>query len=735
MHIIKKCNILIVVLFFISGIVAAKDKIYPVENTASIAIVPAAESSFNLQITLNIQDNFTNWDLGFFMLKVFLDPVKTPFTAQVCKQNLCQPLVLDVANLLPAQTQADYLKPELSSGHITLFKPAQQFPLENNNTYVISINDLKIIPKNITAMPQMLFLLTNNHKNIVSLKVTAYTGYDNAKLQTLEQKRNRDNWYLLKNPAVIDSIVVPYPHKTIFTSGVVKADAKQNIYYCTQNELIPFCSAINNQAEGYVLELDPNGIVIYANTIAGSFYAHQTLSQLSNYYGTNIPGQTIIDYPRFKYRGIMLDTARHFFDVSQIKQLLDVMAAHKLNVLHLHLADDEAWRIQLANYPKLTAVGSNRVFNGIIGPSNLVDGNYDISNVSKIEYAKANTLYHGYYTKADIRELIAYANARQITIIPEIELPGHAKILKKSMPEIFLDVNDKSRYLSIQGYNDSVLPICKYGVDNKFTTTLNDIIKDITRMFAGQGTLNYIKNEISLSGDEVPANAFTDYVLCNNNLYQGLKGEEIVHEFFYQLANNLPDYKLSGYQQLVQADNGQIYKNAPNPNVIGHLWQWLPTNHKPVSGFEMSSDLSKSGYTTVLAFGNLSYFDMRYSAKWEEPGLYWAANQTDTFSALITALTLEHIADIKNIIGIEGALWSELIPGSEHLFYMAVPKMSGLADAAWSDKNDISWRSLAVRLGCGKSGFLAYLNKQYGIRYRGYPDGIRLEVPNGKLCN
>jgi len=733
MMINKRYLFVLIIFFFLSNLAIAKNKIYLASNTASVAIVPTAESSFNLQITLKLQDNFTNWDLGFFMLKVFLNQNKSPFTAQVCGQGACVPLILDTISLAPANNITDYLKPELSSGHITLFKPIRPFTLEDGYSYVVSINGLKGIPKNITAMPQSLFLSANNHESIIPLKVTEYTGHDNIKDTSPE--RNKNNWYLLTSPSIIDSIVVPYPQKTAFTPGETKVSASQNIHYCKQTESIAQCSAINNQPEGYVLQIATSGIMIYTNTASGIFYAKQTLAQLTNYYKNAIPNQIVTDYPRFKYRGFMLDTARHFFSVSDIKQLLDVMAAHKLNVLHLHLADDEAWRIQLPHYPQLTTIGSKRVFKGVLGPSNLIDDAYEITNLSKIPYAKADTLYEGDYTIADIRELVAYANARQITIIPEIEMPGHTKALKKSMPEIFFDMNDRSRYLSVQGYNDSVLPICKYGSDSKFTSTLNGIIADIATLFAGQTTINYTKNEISLSGDEVPKEVFTNYAACNTGVYKGLIGESISHQFFKQLSNNLPGYKLSGYQQLVQSDDGIIGTNALDPKATAHIWEWQPTNYQPVSGLEMSANLSRAGYPTILDFANLSYFDMRYNSKWDEPGLYWATNAGDTFAALITGLSTDHIADTSNILGIEGALWSELVPSNDHLFYMILPKMSGLADAAWSDKKDISWRSLAVRLGCGKTGFLAYLNKQYNVRYRGYPNGIKLEVPDKKLCN
>ncbi|MCC2625899.1 MAG: hypothetical protein K0R14_1772 [Burkholderiales bacterium] len=725
-------NISILFIFlFITNLSFAKNKIYLANNTAAVAIISTAESSYNLKITLTMQDDFTNWDIGFFMLKVFLDPVKTPFSAQICKQKFCAPLKVDTISDKPAKSITDYLKPELSFGHITLFKPTKLFKLEDGNTYVISIDGLKNIPKNITAMPQNLFLSVNDNESIIPIKVTGYSGYDN---KDGSQKHNQDNWYAFDNPSTIDSIVIPYPQKTVFMPGTTKSTAAQSVHYCKPTDGLTQCTAINNQLEGYVLQIDTTGITIYTNTIAGVFYARQTLAQLTYYYKNIIPNQTITDYPHFKYRGFMLDTVRHFFSVNDVKKILDVMAAHKLNVLHFHVGDDEGWRIQLPHYPLLTKIGSERIFKGKIGPSNLVDETYDITNFSRQLYTKADMLYKGYYTIADTRDLVAYANSRQITIIPEIEMPGHAKALKKSMPEVFFDANDQSRYFSVQGYNDSVLPICKYGSDNKFTTAINGVITDIAALFAFQSTLNYVKNEVSLSGDEVPSGVYTDYTACNSGVYKGLSGEAISHEFFKQLSNNLPEYRLSGYQQLVQSEDGIIDTNAIDPRSTGHIWQWLTTTNLPVSGFEMSGNLSRAGYPTILNFADLSYLDMRYSAKWDEPGLYWATNQGDTFSALIAGLSPDHIFNTDNILGIEGALWSELVPSGEHLFYMITPKMAGLADAAWSDKTNLNWRSLATRLGCGKTGFLAYLNKQYNIRYRGYPNGIKLEVPANKLC-
>lgn len=319
MHICKHYIGIFITLFFLTNLSFAKNKIYIADNTAAVAIIPTAESSYNLQFTLKPQDNFTNWDIGFFMLKVFLDPAKTQFTAQICKQKFCVPLALDTISDNPAKSITDYLKPELSFGHVTLFKPTKPFKLEDGNTYIISINGLKNIPKNITAMPQGFFLSANNHQNIIPLTVTGYTGYNN---KDGSQERNQNNWDVFENPPTIDSVVVPYPQKTVFTSGTTKAITNKKIHYCTQVDGATECRAITNQVEGYVLQIAATGITIYTNTPAGVFYAGQTLAQLASY-PVDVLSQRIAKLPT------------HAADVACIKSREDYINTQKLGFISL----------------------------------------------------------------------------------------------------------------------------------------------------------------------------------------------------------------------------------------------------------------------------------------------------------------------------------------------------------------------------------------------------------------
>lgn len=216
----------------------------------------------------------------------------------------------------------------------------------------------------------------------------------------------------------------------------------------------------------------------------------------------HLPGLTIIDYPRFKYRGVLLDVARHFYSTKTIKKLIDVMAAQKLNTLHIHFADDEGWRLDLSGSSFLKNGSARGMAKGSdLTPAMMPQANLDITNYNdfshsstliKSKYAQAQTLYQGIYRETQIKQLIKYANEKKITIIPEIDLPGHARALIYSKPKVFINKRDKSKYISEQGYSDDVIPVCLYAGSNResksFTRTINKIIRSIAKLFNKQTT-------------------------------------------------------------------------------------------------------------------------------------------------------------------------------------------------------------------------------------------------------
>jgi len=500
--------------------------------------------------------------------------------------------------------------------------------------------------------------------------------------------------------------------------------------------------AINNNPEGYRITITSDNILIEAMTNAGVSYAFQTLRQLWYQNKQHLPSMSIIDYPRFKYRGILLDVARHYFGIGEIKQMIDVMAAQKLNTLHLHLSDDEAFRLVMPSFPDAGTIASSRGLGQKVGATMLVQNNLDTTNRSQPEYPLANTVYKGSYSPDDIKELIAYANQNQITVIPEIDIPGHARALIKSLPELMIDSNDNSQYMSVQGYTDDVLPVCLYNSDisigAEFTQTINTVINDIARQFSGQTTIYANNNEISVGGDEVSKNAWSNDTSCRNE-WSGLSALAKSHLFFQRLANSNNELLLSGWQQLVQNDDGTLAKEAVAAGQTGHIWVWNTSNN----GIKDTIILANKNYPTVLAYADKTYFDLAYTSSMYEHGFTWAG-VTDSHTVLSSAVAAAHAAsqtkNSQNIIGLEGALWSENLASSDHLFYMALPKMPALAEAAWSPVNTtaktqkLNWQSLAIRLGCGKDGFLAYLNNLYQVNYRGYPNGIAKEVP-ANICS
>lgn len=522
------------------------------------------------------------------------------------------------------------------------------------------------------------------------------------------------------------------------------------------------------QGEAYELTVKDQHIVIKAADRAGAYYGIQTLEQLwhnaqSN--GGDIKALKIKDKPRFEYRGVLLDVARHYFSIHDMKRLIDAMAAQKLNTLHLHLADDEGFRLDL---PALKGKQSQRAstrgyYPGSSMPAskytqaNLDKTNYknfdkDNNNPLEPKYTQADDRYQGKYTKKEIRNLVHYANEHQVTIIPEIDLPGHAKALVESNRGIFVNPKDNSDYISTQGYYQDTMPVCLYNNQQgkQFRQKINAIIQQTGKWFSGQPGMP--NQEVSVGGDEVAGAAWTNDKTCDNNAPWNKKpfkdsdtgALNKSQQFFKMLHQGVNDnddgidINLSGWSQSVQMDSGNIGQFAMPPEATRHIWVWNVRH----PGIHNSVKLANNGYPVVVALANDTYFDLSYTAKAWEPGFHWAGHYINTHSALRSALDATTILNkvdkgkTDNILGLEGTLWSENIMNFRHLGYMALPKMTGLAEAAWSPEsktvrteNDrINWSSLAYRLGLDNNqGFLGWLNHLSGIKYRGYPNGISEE--------
>lgn len=385
-------------------------------------------------------------------------------------------------------------------------------------------------------------------------------------------------------------------------------------------------------SEGYFMQLKSNAIYISAADSAGLFYAHQTLKQLPEV----IQCMEIVDFPDLHHRALMLDIARNYYAVDSICRVLDVMAQYKLNVLHLHLSDDEAWRLEIPGLPQLTDIGSKRGYT--VDESEcllpMYCGGWD---------PNAPTTANGYITRKKYIELLRYAGARHIRVIPEIDMPGHMRACKKAMGNLLTDSTFDARvYKSAQNYTDNVIDVTKpYAVE-----FIDHVVTEIVKMYKEAGHPLTIFN---IGGDEVPKGALTkeehqafiDAVLEILNRYnlQPMGWEEITH--------------------FCPAESKAI------------CYSWLNSDTKPL-------EMAKAGYPVVLANANRLYFDFAYCNHHEEKGLNWGG-YTDEYRSFDW-----EPAQHENIIGMSAQLWSEVIRSFSQVEWQLYPKIFGLVERSWS---------------------------------------------------
>ncbi|MBA3535512.1 MAG: beta-N-acetylhexosaminidase [Tatlockia sp.] len=442
--------------------------------------------------------------------------------------------------------------------------------------------------------------------------------------------------------------------------------------------------------EGYIVEIKRSSITIRALSAKGFFYGIQTLRQLmpANIYSPKaqlsywqIPCLYIFDYPRFEYRGLMLDVARNFRSVSEIKRLLDLMAIHKLNYFHWHLTDDEGWRIEIKKYPQLTNIGAWRGY-----PAKLNDG-----MALMPAYGSGPEISGGFYTQQEIRDVVSYAAERQITIIPEIDLPGHARALIVSLKQL-RDPNDFSQYISVQGYHDNILSLC----NRETLVIIADILTEVATLFPGK--------YIHVGGDEVPKGAWQKSCMAGKYDPKDPRFSELVQNEFMQKIQTIIQAKgklMAGWEE-VAGENSSLA--AP---LRTYIW-----NASKIDQIYKNSE--NKGYEVIMSPAESLYLDLAYNADPKEPGHYWAG-YVDTFSVYsFTPIDRLRGHSEKLIKGVQGQLWSEVINTSLRLDYFAFPKMSALAELGWSLPTRRNWQNFIDRMQVKHLQRLDY----YGVKYR-----------------
>jgi hexosaminidase len=437
--------------------------------------------------------------------------------------------------------------------------------------------------------------------------------------------------------------------------------------------------ASDDKAGSYSLKTTKSKISLSSRHSNGLFYSIQTLIQLLPIEKNkilSIPEVEIYDYPRFAYRGMHLDVARHFSSVAVVKKYIDLLALHKLNTFHWHLTDDQGWRIEIKNYPKLTEVGSKR--NGTIIDRYPGTGN-------------DNTPHGGFYTQEQIKEVVKYAADRYITVIPEIEMPGHASAAIAAYPQLSCFPDEKTVIPDNMISKTSILRQAQGGkklvqetwgvfedvfCPSEYTFNfLQDVLDEVMALFPAQ--------YIHIGGDECPKEAWKRSAFCQQLIKEkGLKDEHGLQSYFIQRMEkylNSKGRKIIGWDEILE---GGL---APNATVMS--WR----------GEQGGIDAAKQKHNVIMTPGNPVYFDHTQSMNEDSVtiGGYNPIEKVYAYEPIPKELNEE---EAKYVLGAQANLWTEYIKNQSKLEYMLLPRLAALSEALWSSKEKKSWDDFEKRL-------------------------------------
>lgn len=432
----------------------------------------------------------------------------------------------------------------------------------------------------------------------------------------------------------------------------------------------------SEKSEGYTLSVTNRNIVLKSPSAAGLFRGVQTIRQLlppeveaegglAGEAAATVPACYIADAPRFSYRGMHLDVSRHFFTVEEVKRYLDVMALHKFNVFHWHLTDDQGWRIEIKKYPELTTVGSQRS-ETLVGHGGRPPFTFD------------GTPHGGYYTHEQVKEIVKYASDRFITVIPEIEMPGHAVAALASYP--WLSCTGKR--LDVQtrwGVFDDVF--CA-GKDTVFAF-LEDVLDEVTGLFPSE--------YIHIGGDECPKVRWETCPACQKRIRdEGLEDEhELQSWFITRMENYLSTLgrKIIGWDEILE---GGL---APGATVMS----W-----RGISGGIQAARMNHDVIMTPTTHMYLDYYQTEPAGEPLAIGGYLPLERVYSFEPLPDELTAE---EQKYILGLQGNVWTEYISDISHLEYMAFPRAFAISETGWTPAMKKDFEEFLARLEVQKARY------------------------------
>ena len=422
--------------------------------------------------------------------------------------------------------------------------------------------------------------------------------------------------------------------------------------------------------EGYRLDVSRSRVAIRAYRAAGAFYGIETLRQLlppaifrqAEMAGVawSVPGIAIEDLPRFAWRGVHLDVARHFMPKEFVKKLIDLAALHKLNRFHWHLTDDQGWRLEIKQYPRLTQVGAWR-------PQTII-GRPDRDST---KWRFDGQPHGGFYTQDDVREIVAYARARFVTIVPEIEMPGHSQAAIAAYPEL--------------GNTGDAIPVwTSWGVDQNILNPgdatvrfYQNVLTEVMALFPGRW--------IHIGGDEAPKTQWKASPLAQTRIRElGLKDEDELQSWF---THRMDEFLTAHGRTLVGWD--EILQGGLAPNAVVMSWR----------GVDGGIAAAQAGHDVVMAPGSHTYFDHYQSADTvAEPlaiGGYLPLDTVYAFEPVPPALTA---SEARHVLGAQGQLWTEYVPDAKRAEYMVFPRVCALAEVLWTPPEERDYGDFTRRL-------------------------------------
>ena len=415
--------------------------------------------------------------------------------------------------------------------------------------------------------------------------------------------------------------------------------------------------------EGYRLNVTSDAVTVEAKTPTGLFYGLQTLTQLlfgDHTSGWSVPVVQIVDAPRFAYRGMHLDVGRHFFPVAFIKKYIDLLAMYKMNKFHWHLTDDQGWRIEIKKYPKLTEIGAYR-------QETVMGKNFERFDRPYIGDGKP---HGGFYTQEEVREVVAYARARYIDVIPEIEMPGHATAALAAYPE-FACTDGPFDVPTTWGIFEDVF--CPKEETFQF---LEDVLTEVIALFPSQ--------YIHIGGDEVPKVRWQESEVAQEVISrEGLADEDELQSYFIKRIESFlqaQGRRLIGWDEILE---GGL---APDATVMS--WR----------GMEGGIEAAREGHDVIMTPTSHCYFDYYQADPEQEPLAIRGLTPLEKVYSFEPVPEMLSAEDAEHILGAQGNVWTEYMATTDYVEYMVFPRMLALSEVVWSPADLRNWEDFVQRL-------------------------------------